>query len=66
MPPSATLVWYCLSNEGELSLMEIVDQTTLNERTARYGLNRLDESDVVESRPDPTKPKRDLYSLTDA
>ena len=64
--PATKLVYKVLEWDGGwLSRAEIEEETMLAGRTVREGLKRLTERDVVEARPDPTRPRAMLYALTD-
>ena len=65
LPPSATLVHRVLEEaDDELTQQEIVAEATLAPRTTRYALDRLQEEDLVESRPRPGDARQRLYRLT--
>ncbi|ACM59121.1 M protein trans-acting positive regulator (MGA) [Halohasta litchfieldiae] len=64
LPPSAKLVALILKHEGTLSQREIATKSHLSERTVRYGLNELQQVDVVESRTSLQDARKRLYTLT--
>jgi DNA-binding MarR family transcriptional regulator len=49
LSPSAKLVYYVLSHEAPLTQNQIVDETMLAARTARYALEQLEEAELVAS-----------------
>lgn len=63
VPPSAKLVYRVLEHEGELTQKEIVTESRLEPRTARYAISRLEEDDLITSRPSPTDARQTLYSV---
>jgi DNA-binding MarR family transcriptional regulator len=64
LPPSAKLVHYHLEQvEAPQTQPDIADATHLSERTARYALDRLEDADLVTSRPDVTDARRYVYTL---
>jgi predicted transcriptional regulator len=50
LPPSAKLVCYTLAHEQPLTQSDLVEETMLSNRTVRYALTKLEESEIV--RPD--------------
>ncbi|WP_225333408.1 helix-turn-helix domain-containing protein [Halomicrobium urmianum] len=65
LPPSAKLVAKVLESDAPLSQSQLVDQSLLPDRTVRYALNRLEESDLVDSRYSFTDARKQVYYLTD-
>ncbi len=65
LPPSAKLVAKVLETDAPLSQSQLVDQSLLPDRTVRYALNRLEESDLVDSRYSFTDARKQVYYLTD-
>ncbi|MFB6203410.1 MAG: ArsR family transcriptional regulator [Candidatus Nanohaloarchaea archaeon] len=63
VPPSGKLVYYTLKQEGEMSQPALRDETLLDERTVRKGLEDLDEVDVVYDRPNLMDARSDIYGL---
>ena len=51
LPPSAKLVYLVLQEDGPLTQADLIDQTALPERTARFALDELADADVVTERP---------------
>ena len=51
LPPSSKFVYTILEYNGRLSQQEIIEETMLAPRTTRYGLTKLEEADLVDSRP---------------
>lgn len=64
LPPSAKLVYFVLQERlEEAPLAEIVDESMLQPRTARYALNRLADADLINERPNPSDARQRLYTL---
>lgn len=62
LPPSATLVAKTLE-DGEMTSSSIEEESLLPSRTVRYALKRLEESNLVTSRPYPGDPRKRVYKL---
>lgn len=65
LPPSAKLVAKVLETDSPLSQGQLAEESLLPDRTVRYALNRLEESDLVESRYSVQDARKQVYSLTD-
>jgi DNA-binding MarR family transcriptional regulator len=65
LPPSAKLVAKVLENKPALSQGEIADATLLPDRTVRYALNRLQESELIDSRHSFQDARKQVYFLKD-
>ncbi|ADB63338.1 hypothetical protein Htur_4534 (plasmid) [Haloterrigena turkmenica DSM 5511] len=63
LPPSAKLVAKVLEYNDTMTQQQIADETLLPARTVRYGLNRLDDENVVDSRVSFSDARKRLYSL---
>lgn len=63
LPPSAKLVAKVLETEAPLSQGELADASLLPDRTVRYALNRLRESDLVDSRYSFEDARKQVYFL---
>lgn len=64
--PSAKLVYAVLSYEEDaLSSAEIESKSHLPAPTTLRALHTLTDDGVVESRPDPDEPRRQVYDLAD-
>lgn len=63
LPPSAKLVAKILEMDDSLSKSDLVEETLLPERTVRYALNRLEESELVDSRYSLADARKQVYSL---
>ena len=50
LPPSSKFIYTVLEYNGRLSQKEIIQETMLAPRTTRYGLSKLEEANLVESR----------------
>ena len=62
LPPSSKFVYTILAYNGRLSQQEIIEETMLAPRTTRYGLNKLEEADLVESRPAVHDARKTCYT----
>ncbi|MDG5775769.1 helix-turn-helix domain-containing protein [Haloarculaceae archaeon H-GB2-1] len=63
LPPSAKLVAKVLETDEPLPQGELAEKSLLPDRTVRYALNRLEESDLVESRYSFTDARKQVYFL---
>ncbi|ELY61587.1 MarR family transcriptional regulator [Natronolimnohabitans innermongolicus] len=63
LPPSAKLVAKVLEYNDTMTQQQIADETLLPARTVRYGLNRLEEENVIDSRFSFSDARKRLYSL---
>jgi DNA-binding MarR family transcriptional regulator len=64
LPPSAKLVAKVLEDEAPLSQGQLAETSLLPDRTVRYALNRLEDSDLVDSRYSFTDARKQVYFLT--
>ncbi|AUG48093.1 MULTISPECIES: MarR family transcriptional regulator [Haloarcula] len=64
LPPSAKLVAKVLEDDAPLSQGDLAENSLLPDRTVRYALNRLEESDLVDSRYSFTDARKQVYFLT--
>ena len=53
-----------LVDDAPLSQGELAENSLLPDRTVRYALNRLEESDLVDSRYSFTDARKQVYFLT--
>jgi DNA-binding MarR family transcriptional regulator len=63
LPPSAKLVAKVLETDAPLSQGQLVEESLLPDRTVRYALNRLEESDLVGSRYSFHDARKQVYFL---
>lgn len=63
LPPSAKLVAKVLEIDTPLSQGEVAEESLLPDRTVRYALNRLEESDLVGSRYSFKDARKRVYVL---
>lgn len=64
LPPSSKLVYYVLKNEGEMTRKQITAESRLSTQTTRWGLKRLESSDVIKKEePSASGDARNVYSL---
>lgn len=64
LPPSAKLVAKVLQYNDSLTQSQLAEKTLLPARTVRYGLNRLEDAGVVESRFSFTDARKRIYTLS--
>ena len=64
LPPSAKLVAKVLEGESPLSQGRLAEESLLPDRTVRYALNRLEESDLVDSRYSFHDARKQVYYLS--
>jgi DNA-binding MarR family transcriptional regulator len=64
LPPSAKLVAKVLETDAPLSQGQLAEESLLPERTVRYALNRLEDTDLVEARYSVRDARKQVYSLT--
>ncbi|WP_132057383.1 MarR family transcriptional regulator [Halorussus amylolyticus] len=63
LPPSAKLVAKVLETDAPLSQGRLAEESLLPDRTVRYALNRLEESDLVASRYSFQDARKQVYYL---
>ncbi|WP_129114812.1 MarR family transcriptional regulator [Halegenticoccus tardaugens] len=63
LPPSAKLVAKVLESEAPLSQGQLADESLLPDRTVRYALNRLEDSELVGSRYSFKDARKQVYFL---
>jgi DNA-binding MarR family transcriptional regulator len=63
LPPSAKLVAKVLDTDAPLSQGQLAEESLLPDRTVRYALNRLEESDLVGSRYSFHDARKQVYFL---
>ncbi|MFW5900703.1 MAG: MarR family transcriptional regulator [Halodesulfurarchaeum sp.] len=63
LPPSAKLVAKVLETEEPLSQGQLAEESLLPDRTVRYALNRLSESNLVDSRYSFQDARKQVYYL---
>jgi len=64
LPPSAKLVAKVLETDAPLSQGQLAEESLLPDRTVRYALNRLEESELVASRYSFRDARKQVYYLT--
>lgn len=62
LPPSAKLVWLILKEDGPLTQAQINEKTRLPTRTTRHALERLEEGNLITTRPSITDARQMLYN----
>jgi DNA-binding MarR family transcriptional regulator len=65
LPPSAKLVAKVLETDAPLSQGQLAEESLLPDRTVRYALNRLEESELVDSRYSFHDARKQVYYLVD-
>jgi thiosulfate/3-mercaptopyruvate sulfurtransferase len=63
LPPSSKFVYKTLAQHGPMTLKGLTEETLLSSRTARYGLDQLEESGLIESAPALHDGRQTCYSL---
>jgi len=63
LPPSAKFIFKMLSREGSMTLKQITEETLLCSRTARYGLEKLQDAGLVEDAPALHDGRQTCYSI---
>ncbi|MFB6127616.1 MAG: winged helix-turn-helix domain-containing protein [Halolamina sp.] len=63
LPPSAKLVAKVLESDSPLSQGQLAEESLLPDRTVRYALNRLEDSDIVDSRYSFKDARKQVYYL---
>ena len=63
LPPSAKLVAKVLEIDAPLSQGQLAEESLLPDRTVRYALNRLEESELVSSRYSFKDARKQVYCL---
>jgi len=63
LPPSAKLVAKVLESDAPLSQGQLAEESLLPDRTVRYALNRLEESDLIGSRYSFQDARKQVYYL---
>lgn len=64
LPPSAKLIAKVLETDQPLSQGELVEESLLPDRTVRYALNRLEATELVDSRYSYRDARKQVYYLT--
>lgn len=63
LPPSAKLIAKVLETETPLSQGQLAEESLLPDRTVRYALNRLEETELVGSRYSFRDARKQVYYL---
>lgn len=63
LPPSAKLVAKVLEGDAPLSQGQLAEESLLPDRTVRYALNRLEDSDLIASRYSFKDARKQVYFL---
>lgn len=63
LPPSAKLVAKVLETDAPLSQGRLAEESLLPDRTVRYALNRLEESELIGSRYSFKDARKQVYYL---
>ena len=65
LPPSAKLVYKVLEYSGPLTQKGIVEESRLSPRTARYALDRLEDTAVVQADVYFADARQNLYGIAE-
>ncbi|WIV65685.1 rhodanese-like domain-containing protein [Natrialbaceae archaeon AArc-T1-2] len=63
LPPSSKFIYKTLADEGSMTLKGLTETTLLSSRTARYGLDQLEEADLIDSSPALHDGRQTCYRL---
>lgn len=63
LPPSAKLVARTLTADGPLSQADIAERSLLPARTVRYGLDSLEDAQLLAARPSLEDARKQVYVL---
>lgn len=64
LPPSSKFIYKTLTDNGPMTLKALTEETLLSSRTARYGLDQLEEADYLDSSPSLHDGRQTCYKLT--
>jgi len=64
LPPSSKFVYNVLERDGTMTLKELTEETLLGSRTARYGLSKLRDADLVREAPALHDGRQTCYSVS--
>lgn len=65
LPPSSKLVVAVLETDGPLTQKELAEKTLMPPRTVRYGIERLDDENLIITRPNVFDARQNYYLLAD-
>ena len=63
LPPSSKFIYKTLAHSGPMTLKALTEETLLSSRTARYGLDQLEDSGLVDSSPALHDGRQTCYRL---
>ncbi len=63
LPPSSKFIYKTLDRSGPMTLKGLTEETLLSSRTARYGLDQLEEAGLLESSPALHDGRQTCYRL---
>ncbi|QFU81848.1 rhodanese-like domain-containing protein [Natronorubrum aibiense] len=63
LPPSSKFIYKTLEDSGPMTLKGLTEETMLSSRTARYGLDQLDEAGLIASSPALHDGRQTCYKL---
>lgn len=64
LPPSSKFIYKTLEREGSMTLKQITEETLLGSRTARYGLEKLEDEGLIETAPSLHDGRQTCYSIS--
>ncbi|TYT61238.1 rhodanese-like domain-containing protein [Natrialba swarupiae] len=65
LPPSSKFIYKTLADNGPMTLKGLTEETLLSSRTARYGIDQLEEAGLLDSSPALHDGRQTCYKLTD-
>ena len=66
LPPSSKFIYKTLAHSGPMTLKALTEETMLSSRTARYGLDQLEDAELVDSSPALHDGRQTCYRLARA
>ncbi|WP_255191632.1 rhodanese-like domain-containing protein [Natronobeatus ordinarius] len=63
LPPSSKFIYKTLAHSGPMTLKALTEETMLSSRTARYGLDQLEDASLVDSSPALHDGRQTCYRL---
>ena len=66
LPPSSKFIYKTLESDGPMTLKALTEATLLSSRTARYGLDQLEDAELIDSSPALHDGRQTCYKLKNA
>ncbi len=63
LPPSSKFIYKTLEDDGPMTLKALTEETLLSSRTARYGLDQLEDAGLIDSSPALHDGRQTCYKL---